>query len=130
MRNTLRKARSNKGFTLIELMIVVVIIGILAAIAIPKFGKASDRAKEKEADGIIKQVYTLQSAYKAQNGVPAGSVTDLETVGFEAPVAGSLKNYTFNTAVSTDPYCLTPTSGTHTARCINLTTGNIAVSAP
>ncbi|CAN5362706.1 hypothetical protein BH23GEM4_BH23GEM4_24700 [soil metagenome] len=86
MRNTLRKARSNKGFTLIELMIVVVIIGILAAIAIPKFGQASARAKEKEADGILKQIYTLQQAYYANNGAYATAfIPELQAVGWEAP---------------------------------------------
>ncbi|HYH78457.1 MAG TPA: prepilin-type N-terminal cleavage/methylation domain-containing protein, partial [Longimicrobium sp.] len=75
----MRKIRNNKGFTLIELMIVVVIIGILAALAIPRFSKASDRAKEKEADGILKQVYTLQQTYYAQWGSYATSVNDLQT---------------------------------------------------
>lgn len=93
MRNTLRKARSNKGFTLIELMIVVVIIGILAAIAIPKFSQATARAKEKEADGILKQIYTLQTAYKANNGTYAADTTALKQVGFETPTG--LQNYTF-----------------------------------
>ncbi|MGI9188718.1 MAG: type IV pilin protein [Longimicrobiaceae bacterium] len=125
MRNTLRKARSNKGFTLIELMIVVVIIGILAAIAIPKFSQATDRAKEKEADGIIKQVYTLQSAYQAQTGVFASTPTELETVGFETPTG--LQHYTFNTAVGTPSYCLTPsvTGASYNGRCIDLNTGVI-----
>jgi len=120
----MRKIRNTKGFTLIELMIVVVIIGILAALAIPRFTKASDRAKEKEADGIIKQVFTLQQTYRAQHGTLAADVAALETVGFEAPVSGSLKNYTFNTAVDTSPYCLT-SLGTQDDRCIDLTTGAI-----
>jgi prepilin-type N-terminal cleavage/methylation domain-containing protein len=91
----MRNIRNSKGFTLIELMIVVVIIGILAAIAIPKFGAASDRAKEKEADGILKQVYTLQSAYTAQHGVAATTVAELLTVGFQAPTNTELKHYTW-----------------------------------
>jgi prepilin-type N-terminal cleavage/methylation domain-containing protein len=89
----MRNLRNSKGFTLIELMIVVVIIGILAAIAIPKFGQASARAKEKEADGILKQYYTLQSAYYAQNGAWAVTDTELREVGWENPTG--LKHYTF-----------------------------------
>jgi prepilin-type N-terminal cleavage/methylation domain-containing protein len=89
----MRKIRNRKGFTLIELMIVVVIIGILAAIAIPKFNQASARAKEKEADGILKQIYTLQMTYTANHGVPAAAFTDLLEVGWESP-ATSLKHYT------------------------------------
>ena len=81
----MRSLRNKKGFTLIELMIVVVIIGILAALAIPRFTQASARAKEKEADGILKQVYTLQQTYYANNGTYAGNFTDLTTVGWETP---------------------------------------------
>ena len=121
----MRKIRDSKGFTLIELMIVVVIIGILAALAIPRFSKASDRAKEKEADGLVKQVYTLQQAYKAQNGTYATTETQLNTVGFEVP--GTLQNYTLNTAYGTSPYCLTPkpTGASWNQRCIDFSTGVI-----
>jgi prepilin-type N-terminal cleavage/methylation domain-containing protein len=128
----MRNLRNSKGFTLIELMIVVVIIGILAAIAIPKFGAASDRAKEKEADGILKQMYTLQSAYFAQHGEYATNfIPDLQSVGWEPPT--NLQNYTMPATPGTTAggtVCLTKdpvATATHDTRCIDMATGAISV---
>jgi prepilin-type N-terminal cleavage/methylation domain-containing protein len=59
----LRKYNKRNGFTLIELMIVVVIIGILAAIAIPRFMQASVKAKQAEAKQILKQIYVMERSY-------------------------------------------------------------------
>lgn len=71
-------SRNRQGFTLIELMIVVVIIGILAAVAIPKFNQVTTTSKEAEAASILKQIYTLQERYKQRHDVFATTFTDLE----------------------------------------------------
>jgi prepilin-type N-terminal cleavage/methylation domain-containing protein len=75
--------KNNKGFTLIELMIVVVIIGILAAMAIPRYMRAATKAKQSEARGILKQIYTMQKAYFVEfdnycrNGIVANAAQPL-----------------------------------------------------
>ena len=60
---TLSAMRARKGFTLIELMIVVAIIGILAAIAIPNFLKFQAKSKQSEAKANLGAIYTGQIAY-------------------------------------------------------------------
>jgi type IV pilus assembly protein PilA len=58
-----RKIKEKKGFTLIELMIVVAIIGILSAIAIPNFMKFQCRAKQAEAKTLLSGIFTVETAY-------------------------------------------------------------------
>jgi len=121
----MRHLRNSKGFTLIELMIVVVIIGILAALAIPRFTQASARAKEKEADGILKQIYTLQNAYLANNGTYANNETALMTVGWDSNTTNGLKNYSAPTiAQSQFPLTMTKTGTGYCNRVID-SNGNI-----
>lgn len=72
--------RTNKGFTLIELMIVVVIIGILAALAIPRFMASTTKSKQSEAKQILKQIYTMQRTYFQEHGV-YGNLNETATAG-------------------------------------------------
>ena len=64
----------NKGFTLIELVMVIVILGILAAIAIPRFVNLQDSARQAAADGSIGAMRTAVSAYYAEQAT-AGAAT-------------------------------------------------------
>ncbi|MBD3369669.1 prepilin-type N-terminal cleavage/methylation domain-containing protein [Candidatus Fermentibacteria bacterium] len=66
-RNPSRKGvKMKKGFTLIELMIVVVIIGILAAIAIPKFSNVQEQAKKVSCQGNMRTLATAEQMYYSE----------------------------------------------------------------
>lgn len=69
--------RDSKGFTLIELMVVVAIIGILAAIAIPSYQDSTRRANRADAQITLSRLSTLQERYYFRTNQYTGDFSDL-----------------------------------------------------
>lgn len=66
MRSQTTQLRSQQGFSLIELMVVVGIIGILAAIAVPNFQRFQAKSRQSEAKANLGGLYTAQKAFYAE----------------------------------------------------------------
>ena len=83
-----------KGFTLIELMIVVAIIGILASIAVPNFVKFQCRAKQTEAKTGLKNIVVAEEMHRGNfDTYEDGDEADLSIVGFA--ITGTTRRYEF-----------------------------------
>lgn len=93
-----------KGFTLVELMVVIVIIGILAALAIPRFLGATNKTKASEFKPVLKQVYTLQTAYKQERDQYAATLPE---ISFDAPDAATSRFTYASVVVAGTPNTLT-----------------------
>jgi type IV pilus assembly protein PilA len=104
--------RSNKGFTLIELMIVVVIIGILAALAIPRFMASTTKSKQSEAKQILKQIYVMQRAYRQEfdtywgNGITADAANPDNFARLGVQI-GSTARYTYSLVAGPNTFTAT-----------------------
>ncbi len=81
---------NQEGFTLVELIVVVVIIGILSAIAIPSFQNAGDKAKQKEASVLISSYLKGTQAYFSEYSMLPNYSRDL---GQYISVTGCRRNY-------------------------------------
>ncbi len=87
MHLSLQRMKKAKGFTLIELMIVVAILGILAAIAIPALTKYMRRSKTSEARTNIAKIFDGVSSYYNAEHVERGKVNLLENGGAQSQLA-------------------------------------------
>ncbi len=90
---------ARKGFTLVELAVVIVIIGVLAAFGVPRFLKSVERSKAAEAFNYLSAVRDAEERYIAREGIYTSSQTDLDITQV-APVYFSVTSLSSNAGTS------------------------------
>ena len=85
MFKSVQNRKGRKGFTLVELAVVIVIIGVLAAFGVPRFMNSVERSKAAEAFSYLSAVRSAQERYQAREGTYASDVSQLD-ISFATPV--------------------------------------------
>ena len=131
MKKALKLTR--EGFTLVELMIVVAIIGILATIAIPQYNKFISKSKQSEAKVSLGGIRTAEASFTSENNSYSSCLSSIGfardgkkfyyTVGFSSTVAAkSLCGPTGDAACNSASFGTTVSTGTGTATSMSTAT--------
>lgn len=122
MMNRMRNVfKSKEGFTLIELMVVLAVLGILAAVAVPRFSDMTGKANLVKAKNELKQVQTALELYYAENNeYPKTDAKDaaFEVIIGEYLVSSDITSYefTYDADGGTDGYSVTAVGGDVTVK--------------
>ena len=118
---------SERGFTLVELMIVVVIIGILGAIAYPSYQAQVRQARRTDAEGALMTLAQYMERHYTLNNVYTGAVLPFT----QSPIDGTPKHYNLSIqAVAAQAYTLQAVPIQADPDCGTLTLTNAGVGAP
>jgi len=88
----MKQIGSTKGFTLVEIMIVVVIIGLLAAMAIPAFQKVRQASQDKAVLNNMRQIGAGADQYFLENGTSTAAITSLVGSSFYIKALNTVAN--------------------------------------
>jgi type IV pilus assembly protein PilA len=135
------RERSNgeSGFTLVELLVVMLILGLLAAIAIPSFFNQRDKAKDADAKASVRTAQTAMETYATDNNGAYTGATTAKLVAIEPTLADApnpvnvgtpgAKNYTISVKSSTNTTftIARDVSGTTDLTCAPVETGGCPV---
>jgi type IV pilus assembly protein PilA len=106
----MNKKKGEKGFTLVELLVVIVIIGILTAIALPSFLNQTAKAKQAEAKQKISSILKTQQSFRTENPTFATAIDDLALGKLEGASTAPVYTYSLSGGTATEVGALATTT--------------------